>query len=292
MATWTRRDTFGALSSLGGLGVGLGCKGLGTTDARRSEAGAIADGVEPPPVATIKQRYMARWTKEGAGATVRRIFPGPNVRHLDPFVLLDDFDVRRPAGFPMHPHRGFEAFTYMLEGAFFHRDNLGNESQIEAGGTQRFTSGSGAWHSEMPASQGRNRGLQLWINLPRRLKKMPPDYEGIAAKYMPTTQDGGVRTSEVVGPNSPVVMQTAMGYRTCSFPNKGACALVGPSGHQGLVYVLEGEIKMLGAVFKEGDVVIPSAGRLPLEAQAGTRVAHVHGRPHAEGIAHRGPFVD
>ena len=161
--------------------------------------------------------------------------------------------------------------------------NLGNESQIEAGGTQRFTSGSGAWHSEMPASHGRNRGLQLWINLPRRLKKMPPDYEGIAAKYMPTTQDGGVRTSEVVGPNSPVVMQTAMGYRTCSFPNKGACALVGPSGHQGLVYVLEGEIKMLGAVFKEGDVVIPSAGRLPLEAQAGTRVAHVHGRPRAQG---------
>ena len=135
-------------------------------------------------MAQIRTRFSARWTKEGRGATVRRIFPGPDIRHLDPFVLLDDFGVRRPAGFPMHPHRGFEAFTYMIEGAFFHKDNLGNESEIFAGGTQRFTSGKGAWHSEMPSTDGRNRGLQLWVNLPRRLKPMPPDYEGTAAKLL------------------------------------------------------------------------------------------------------------
>jgi len=290
MARWTRREALGGLSTLGGLG--LGCGAFGSLERQDPEENREVAAVAPPPVAAIKQRYAARWTRDGAGATVRRIFPGPSMRHLDPFVLLDDFDVRQPAGFPMHPHRGFEAFTYMLEGAFFHRDNLGNESQIEAGGTQRFTSGSGAWHSEMPASHGRNRGLQLWINLPRRLKKMPPDYEGIAAKYMPATRDGGVQMSEVVGSTSPVIMQTAMGYRVCTFPNKGAYELVIPASHQGLIYVMDGEADVGGAVFSEGDVAIMTPGRISVEAEASTRLALLHGRPHKEGIVHRGPFVD
>lgn len=290
MANWTRRNALGTLSCLGGLGLGgglLGCRERHDPNGEHEVAAAL-----PLPIATIKGRYAARWTKEGAGATVRRIFPGPSMRNLDPFVLLDDFDVRRPAGFPMHPHRGFEAFTYMVEGAFFHRDNLGNESRIEAGGTQRFTSGSGAWHSEMPASNGRNRGLQLWVNLPRRLKKMPPDYEGIAAKEMPTGSDGGVLTSEVVGPGSPVILQSDVGYRVFTFPNSGGCELVIPTAHQGLVYVLEGEAKVLGAVARAGDVLIPGSGRVPVEARPGTRLALLHGRPHGEGIVHRGPFVD
>ncbi|MGB1699404.1 MAG: pirin family protein [Nannocystaceae bacterium] len=294
MAKWTRRGALGAVSAIGGMGVGLGlgCGPSGRSESQRSSRADPRAVAEPVPVAMIRGRYAAQWTNEGDGATVRRIFPGPHIRHLDPFVLLDDFDVRHPAGFPMHPHRGFEAFTYMLEGAFFHRDNLGYESRIETGGTQRFTSGSGAWHSEMPASAGRNRGLQLWVNLPRRLKKMPPDYEGIDAKNMPSSADGGVQVREVVGPRSPVILQTEVGYRVCSFPTKGAYEFVIPPGHAGLVYVLEGEVSVHGEVCKEGDVTIPSPGRLPVEAQAGTRLALVHGLPHGEKILHRGPYVD
>ena len=244
------------------------------------------------PVASIQRSYEARWTREGAGATVRRLFPGPALRNLDPFVLLDDFDVRRPAGFPMHPHRGFEAYTYMIEGAFFREDNFGNESEIFAGGTQRFTSGSGAWHSEMPSTNGRNRGLQLWVNLPRRLKPMPPDYEGIAAKDMPVTRNGGVATHAIVGETSPVVMQTDMGYEEHIFPNKGAYEATVPEGHNGLVYIVEGAARVAGVEAAAGMVLLPSSGRVPITGIAGTRVAVLHGRPHREGIVHRGPYVD
>ena len=192
----------------------------------------------------------------------------------------------------MHPHRGFEAFTYMIEGAFFHKDNLGNESEIFAGGTQRFTSGKGAWHSEMPSTDGRNRGLQLWVNLPRRLKPMPPDYEGTAAKLMPVHRAGGVEDREIVGPASPVILQTDVGFREVIFPDKGAYEASVPRGHNGFVNVVEGEVKLAGTTLSAGEVALPSAGRLPLEGQAGTRVAVLHGRPHREGIVHRGPYVD
>src|SRR5690606_33213919 len=84
----------------------------------------------PADAARVVQKITALPAIDGAGATVQRLFPSPELRHLDPFVLLDDFDVRRPAGFPDHPHRGFEAFTYMIEGAFHHRDSMGNDSII------------------------------------------------------------------------------------------------------------------------------------------------------------------
>lgn len=242
--------------------------------------------------ARVLQRIVSHAAIDGAGATVQRVFPGPDLRHLDPFVVLDDFDVRRPAGFPEHPHRGFEAFTYMIEGKFHHRDSMGNDSMIGPGGTQRFTSGSGARHSEMPGTDGPNRGLQLWVNLPRRLKQMAPSYVGIAGEHMPRVEGKGHVLREVVGPGSPVVLQTEVEYfdlqllADASFEHEVAV------GRNTLIYVLEGEVSLLGERLVKGEALLPTSGLVAINTTRASRVLWLSGKPHGEPINQRGPYVD
>ncbi len=248
-----------------------------------------------PAPARVVQRLSARATVDGQGATLKRLFPGPELRHLDPFVLLDDFDVRQPAGFPDHPHRGFEAFTYMIEGAFHHSDSLGNDSVIGPGGTQRFTSGRGARHSEMPASEGANRGLQLWVNLPRQLKQMAPSYagtEGGAIPERPASAGLIGRVLEVVGARSPVVLQTEIEYLDLELLADARFSHAVPAGHNALVYVLEGRVTLLGETLTRGQALLPSSGAIDLVAEQPSRVLWLSGRPHGEPIRQRGPFVD
>jgi redox-sensitive bicupin YhaK (pirin superfamily) len=247
-------------------------------------------GVEP---ARVLRRIVSRPAIDGAGATVQRVFPGPDLRHLDPFVVLDDFDVRRPAGFPDHPHRGFEAFTYMIEGKFHHRDSMGNDSVIGPGGTQRFTSGRGARHSEMPATDGPNRGLQLWVNLPRRLKKVTPSYAGIDGAKMPARAEGrGHLLREVVGPRSPVELQTEVEYLDLELLADASFSHAVPAGHNALIYVLEGEVSLLGERLAAREALLPSPGAITITARAPSRLLWLSGKPHGEPIRHRGPFVD
>jgi redox-sensitive bicupin YhaK (pirin superfamily) len=229
---------------------------------------------------------------DGAGATVQRVFPSPALRHLDPFVLLDDFDVRQGAGFPDHPHRGFEAFTYMIEGAFHHRDSMGNDSVIGPGGTQRFTSGRGARHSEMPATDGRNRGLQLWVNLPRRLKRVDPSYAGIDGKDMPIEALAGRVVREIVGLRSPVELQTEVAYMDVDLLADASFEHTFPDGHNALIYVLDGELELLGESLRAGEALLPSAGAVHIRASVASRFVWLSGRPHGEPIRQRGPFVD
>jgi redox-sensitive bicupin YhaK (pirin superfamily) len=243
-------------------------------------------------VARVLQRITARPAMDGDGATLHRVFPGPTLRHLDPFVILDDFDVRRPAGFPEHPHRGFEAFTYMLEGKFHHRDSMGNDSVIGPGGTQRFTSGRGARHSEMPGTDGPNRGLQLWVNLPQRLKKIEPSYAGIDGDEMPRFEGAGHVLREVVGPRSPVVLETEVEYFDVELFADASFSHVVPVGHNALIYVLGGEIELLGERLVHRDGLLPSAGAITINATRPSRVLWLSGRPHGEPIHQRGPFVD
>src|SRR5262249_45322142 len=203
-----------------------------------------------------------------------------------------DFDVEPPAGFPTHPHRGFEAFTYMIEGAFHHVDNLGNDSVVSAGGTQRFTSGSGAWHSEMPGGDGTNRGLQLWGNLPRPLKQMNPNYAGLAAsRHATKALDGGdLRT--IVGTGSEVELQTAVRYADVSLRPTAVFHDVVEDGWNALVYVIRGAIEIAGEHFEEQEAALPSAGPLKIFARTAARFAVLAGKPHHEPIIHHGPFVD
>ncbi len=240
----------------------------------------------------ILHHIVARATRDGNNATLARVFPSPQLPNLDPFVLLDDFDVRVPAGFPDHPHRGFEAFTYMIDGAFHHRDDLGNDSSIAAGGTQRFNSGAGARHSEMPGTAGSNRGLQLWVNLSRDKKKMTPEYQGVPGEQMPVDERDGQRIHTVVGPSSPVALHTDVEYLDVTLLADGSFARVVPPDSSTLLYVLDGEWRVGELVVPRGHALVLGAGELEAHGKAGARLAWLRGRPHHEPIVHRGPFVD
>lgn len=274
------------------LGGGLALGAAACVDPPRLAGSGSGSSPASPASARVLQRISARSAIDGAGATLQRLFPSPELRHLDPFVLLDDFDVRRPAGFPDHPHRGFEAFTYMLEGKFHHRDSMGNDSVIGPGGTQRFTSGRGARHSEMPASEGRNRGLQLWVNLPRALKKIEPSYAGIPGERMPIESLGERVIREIVGARSPVVLQTEVDYLDIELLADASFERAVAAGHNALIYVLEGEVELLAERLRGGQALLPSAGAITIKARAPSRVLWLSGKPHGEPIRQRGPFVD
>jgi quercetin 2,3-dioxygenase len=259
----------------------VGCRGKVATPVRRDDDPCV-----------VGQRIRATAAIDGAGAHVLRVFPGKAMRHLDPFVLLDDFDVAVPAGFPEHPHRGFEAFTYMLEGEFEHADSMGNRSAIGAGGTQRFNSGAGARHSEMPGSGPHNRGLQLWVNLPRKLKTMMPEYDGIDARDMPVDERDGQRIRTVVGASSPVRLHTDVEYLDVELLAAGGFVREIDGDQHALVYVIAGSLAIGEEQAVRGEAVVLGPGRLEVRASAGTRFAYLRGRPHGEPIHHRGPFVD
>jgi hypothetical protein len=261
----------------------LGCEsGAVEPLARARELGA-----EPPLV-----RIRAMPSIDGRGAHLMRVFPSPVLAHLDPFVLLDDFDVAAPAGFPTHPHRGFEAFTYMLEGAFHHVDNLGNDSVVTAGGTQRFTSGSGAWHSEMPGTDGRNHGLQLWVNLPRRLKQMSPNYAGLEASHHAVAGDDGARVRSIVGQGSDAELQTPVRYRDVTLAKGHSFRDVVQGGWNALVYVIEGSVALAGETVGQYEAVLPREGPMTAVARSAARLVFLAGKPLGEPIYHHGPFVD
>lgn len=246
---------------------------------------------DPGPTASVRTKIHSRGTTDGDGATLSRIFPSPQLRHLDPFVLLDDFDVRAPAGFPTHPHRGFEAFTYMIEGAFEHRDTMGNVSTITSGGTQRFNSGRGAKHSEMPASDGSNRGLQLWVNLPRSLKRMEPEYAGHQGDALPVLDDTAERTRIISGGASPIALHTEVDYRDVTLLADRWTTSI-PRGRNTLVYAMEGTITVGAHTARRGEALLLEPGHVVVGGEKGSRFAYLSGRPHGEPIRHRGPYVD
>lgn len=248
-------------------------------------------GVQVAPN-TRPQIVSARRSVDGDNANLLRLFPQVSGQHRDPFVLLDDFRVAPPAGFPMHPHRGFEAFTYMLDGSFQHRDTMGNESEVTAGGTQRFTSGRGARHSEMPGKHGINRGLQLWVNLPKRLKTIDPTYAAVHAPDLPIESRDGAVIRTIVGKGSPVALQTKVDYRDVTLATGTRFEAELPMSWQGLLYVADGQVRIGDLELREGQAALLVAGALEVRALADARVFHLAGLPHDEPIAHRGPFVD
>ncbi|MCI0184001.1 pirin family protein [Sulfoacidibacillus ferrooxidans] len=189
------------------------------------------------------QKIKGLQTMDGDGAQLRRLLPSYHVGYLDPFLLFDHFSVQKPAGFPSHPHRGFETITYMLQGAFLHEDSVGRSKMIVAGGVQRITAGSGIVHSEMPGANGINQGLQLWVNLPREQKGMEPSYQNVASADLPVFEQRGVRRKILVGLGSPVTLQQPMLYEDISLdPNEGGLSvtLTVPSGYQSMMYVFLG----------------------------------------------------
>jgi len=247
---------------------------------------------QPDPVAPGLEIVTALHTSEGAGAEVWRLFPLPGRRmNLDPFMLFDHFHLAPDTGFPTHPHRGFEAITWLLEGGIRHQDSLGNDSTMTTGGAQRFTAGRGIEHSEMPV--GRTEGIQLWINLPKSLKDLPPDYQAVAPAMLPEQKLAAGRRRIIVGEGSPLELQTPVRYEDVQLQAGGVQAVAVPAGWQGLIYVLEGELRVDDQeLARHQAALFASPGRLALRSEAGARHVLVMGLPHREPVRQYGPYVD
>src|SRR5438128_10914685 len=190
-------------------------------------------------------------TSDGAGVRLTRVIGTPDLDHPDPFLLLDEFKSDKPgdylAGFPDHPHRGFETVTYMLAGAMQHRDHVGNEGELVAGSVQWMTAGRGIVHSEMPRQKdGLMWGFQLWVNLPARDKMIAPRYQDIAPGRIPEAKLGDGATARVIagevsGVRGPVEgIATEPLYLDVHLSPAAAAELPVAAGHNAFAYVYEG----------------------------------------------------
>ena len=241
--------------------------------------------------------HRAHKGTEGVGVHVNRLFPVAGKNHHDPFVLWDDFEVPPSAGFPDHPHRGFEAITYVINGSMKHTDNLGNSSTVHAGGLQRFTAGRGIIHSEMPSAEAVTKGIQLWINLPKALKQIAPDYQQVNADDVPEITIAGGSVRVLVGEGSPLKLHTPMRYLDVHLAAGHVFSETMPASFRGLVYVLEGAVKVTageGALHAAAsESVLFEAGESPrFTAQSDSRIMVCFGHPHNEPILQHGTFVD
>lgn len=230
---------------------------------------------------------------EGAGARVLRPFPSPDLRWptTDPFLFLDEFFVSSHAGFPDHPHRGFEIITYLLEGGFEHSDSLGNHVQAPAGYAMHFVTGSGVIHSEMPL--GNAHGLQLWINLPRTLKATPPSLHIISPEQIPTTTIEGGIIRHIASPNGPITLHTTVTYDDVTFDHAGAHTWACPDDGVVLVYVLSGKLNVNGSSTPHGYLCVIDRDTATLSTSVGAaRAIVLCGKRQHESVVFNGPFVD
>jgi redox-sensitive bicupin YhaK (pirin superfamily) len=243
---------------------------------------------------------------DGAGVKLRRSLGSSQLARQDPFLMLDEFFSDDPndylAGFPAHPHRGFETVTYMLDGHMQHKDNHGNTGDLGPGDVQWMSAARGIIHSEMPQqSEGRMRGFQLWLNLPAREKMKPAAYRDIKASEIPEVKQDRVRVRVIAGKlgetSGPIHGGSTDPYYFDVHLEPGAvfeAAL--PSGHNAFVYVYEGEARVgeerKSVAHRSAGLLSASEDAVRLEAGGnGARVLVLAGKPLREPIVQYGPFV-
>ena len=247
-------------------------------------------------------------TSDGAGVKLTRVIGTPQLEMLDPFLMLDEFGTDRAedyiAGFPSHPHRGFETVTYMLDGRMRHKDNHGNEGLLVPGSVQWMTAGRGLVHSEMPEQEsGRMRGFQLWVNLPSGAKMTEPRYQEFPPAELPVvTPAPGVTVKliagEVDGVRGPISQPaTEPLYLDIALDADAQWLHALPAGHNAFAYAFEGQV-LLGSdddarlLAAQEMAVLGGGDMLSLRAGAqGARLILVAGRPLREPVARHGPFV-
>jgi redox-sensitive bicupin YhaK (pirin superfamily) len=245
-------------------------------------------------------------TSDGAGVRMTRVIGTPSLDTFDPFLMLDEFRSDDPndylAGFPNHPHRGFETVTYMLAGRMRHGDNQGNEGLLGPGSVQWMTAGRGIVHSEFPEQdEGLMWGFQLWVNLPSTDKMTAPRYQDVPAGAIPEVEPmPGVRARVLVGTldgvKGPVTgVATEPVYLDLHLSPGASYAVSLPERHNVFAYVYEGQAKIGASAtgIARGELALTSHGTaLPVTAGAeGARVIVVGGRPLGEPVARYGPFV-
>ncbi|MDR6992630.1 pirin family protein [Luteimonas sp. 3794] len=261
-----------------------------------------------PEAARIIRTVRGMPASDGAGVKLTRVIGSPQLPDFDPFLMLDEFGTDRPedylAGFPEHPHRGFETVTYMLDGRMRHKDNHGNEGLLVPGSVQWMTAGRGLVHSEMPEQEaGRMRGFQLWVNLPAKDKMTAPTYQEFAPERIPVVPAGeGVSVKVIAGVVDGIagpISQPATEplYLDITLAPGARWRYTLPDGHNAFAYAFEGGVRV-----GEGDdarplsaqelAVLGGGAHLILDAgDAGARLILVAGRPLREPVARHGPFV-
>jgi redox-sensitive bicupin YhaK (pirin superfamily) len=262
------------------------------------------------PIVTVSrsvERLVAgQPTSDGAGVKLRRVLTQDLQQRLDPFLMLDAFRSDNPddyiAGFPDHPHRGFETVTYMIAGRMRHRDSTGHEGLLENGGVQWMTAARGVIHSEIPQQeQGVMEGFQLWLNLPASEKMKDPWYRDFQAAQLPKlVTPEGVAVTVIAGESHGVqgaVTRAATQplYLDVHLPRGARFAQALPAAHNAFVYVYRGEAVIDGAVVPAGRMALLAndalADGVVLEAREDTRALLIAGRPLKEPIVQYGPFV-
>jgi len=247
---------------------------------------------------------------DGAGVKLRRSLGSrPNLR-FDPFLMLDEFFSDDPddylAGFPSHPHRGFETVTYMLDGRMRHEDTFGHRGDLGPGDVQWMTAARGIIHSEMPQqTAGRMRGFQLWINLPSREKMKPAAYRDIPAREIPTValnRGGELRIIAGTFSQSSVTTAGPIGglsteplYYDLRLPASGAAVIPIPAGHNAFLYVYEGDAVVGDDArplpFRAAGLLTPGDAVRIEASQRGVKLLLLAGKPIGEPVVQYGPFV-
>lgn len=275
-----------------------------TTDVVTSNTVQQAESVSKSR--TVEQLVAGQPTSDGAGVKLTRVLTQPLQYRLDPFLMLDAFGSDEAgdyiAGFPSHPHRGFETITYMLAGRMRHRDSAGNEGLLQNGGVQWMTAGRGVIHSEMPEQEeGRMAGFQLWLNLPTKDKMIAPWYRDIQSDTIPELLTAsGVKVRIIAGSShgvSGAVQRevTQPLYLDIHMPAGSSFSHSLPASFNAFVYVYEGEVRIgerevpvqRMAILKKS----PDADGVVIDAKVDSRLLLIAGQPLGETIVQYGPFV-
>jgi quercetin 2,3-dioxygenase len=275
-----------------------------------------------PTLRQVERLVTGQATSDGAGVKLTRVLTHDLQKRLDPFLMLDSFASDNPddygAGFPNHPHRGFETVTYMIAGRMRHKDSGGHEGLLQNGGVQWMTAGFGLVHSEMPEQEeGVMEGFQLWLNLPGKDKLCKPWYRDIQSDSIPevtVAADGpgeGVRVRVISGSShgtQGAMHRPASDYPTdplyldLHFPSTGASVTQAvPQSHNAFIYVYRGSVQVVDAqgqattVPRKHMAILDNAGGAVLLRSDSTtepaRVLLIAGKPLNEPIAQYGPFV-
>jgi redox-sensitive bicupin YhaK (pirin superfamily) len=254
----------------------------------------------------VERLIAGQATSDGAGVKLMRVLTQDLQRRLDPFLMLDAFGSDNPndyiAGFPDHPHRGFETITYMIAGRMRHRDSAGHEGLLENGGVQWMTAGRGVIHSEIPQQEdGVMEGFQLWLNLPGRDKMNTPWYRDFKAGDLPRfTTPGGVTVTVIAGASHGVTGAvtrdaTAPLYLDLHLPAGARVEQHLPASHNAFVYVYRGTVSIAGQSVPLQRMALlandEQADGVVIEAGADAKVLLIAGQPLKEPIAQYGPFV-
>ncbi|MCJ1363505.1 hypothetical protein MMC16_002612 [Acarospora aff. strigata] len=259
----------------------------------------------------IRQAFLAIEQSEGVGARVRRSIGTAKLRNFSPFLMLDHFTISPGAGFPDHPHRGIETLTYILKGAVDHEDFAGNKGTIEAGDLQFMTAGKGIMHAEMPrqnADGSANEGMQLWVDLPEKLKKCEPRYRDLRGSEIPSVDvdDGKVHIKIISGQSHGVDSVKDLAYTPVwildiTIRPGGKVVQPLPEGWNAFAYTLEGSTtfgvgKDQTAVGRFHNVVFEQRGdSIAAEVSSGekenSRIFLVAGLPLDQKVVQYGPFV-